>query len=107
MTNAERKVRLNVATEIIERVHSDLCNDHTEQVSRETTYELADIIRQLLYFTASLSGAASETGDTEEYLCMPMTHSCRSNWLKTIQSFLRCVPVTIMSITWSCSIWRN
>lgn len=47
MTNAERKVRLNVATEIIERVHSDLCNDHTEQVSRETTYELADIIRQL------------------------------------------------------------
>ena len=65
MTNAERKVRLNVATEIIERVHSDLCNDHTE-VSREITYELADIIRQLLYFTASLSGAASETGDTEE-----------------------------------------
>ena len=66
MTNAERKVRLNVATGIIERVHSDLCNDHTEQVSRETTYELADIIRQLLYFTASLSGASSETGDTEE-----------------------------------------
>ena len=45
MTNAERKVRLNVATEISERVHSDLCNDHTDQVSRETTYELADIIR--------------------------------------------------------------
>lgn len=66
MTNAERKLRLNVATEIIERVHSDLCNDHTGQISRETTYELADIIRQLLYFTASLSGAASETGDTEE-----------------------------------------
>ena len=75
MTNAERKLRLNVATEIIERVHSDLCNDHTEQVSRETTYELADIIRedagaflagQLLYFTASLSGASCETCDTEE-----------------------------------------
>ena len=27
MTNAERKVRLNVATENIERVHSDLCNE--------------------------------------------------------------------------------
>ena len=66
MTNAERKVRLNVAIEIIERVHSDLCNDHTGQISRDTTYELADIIRQLLYFTASLSGASSETGDTEE-----------------------------------------
>ena len=65
MTNAERKLRLNVATEIIERVHSDLCNDHTGQISRETTYELA-IIRQLLYFTASLSGASCETGDTEE-----------------------------------------
>ena len=63
MTNAERKVRLNVATEIIERVHSDLCN---EQVSRETTYELADIIRQLLYFTASLSGASCETCGTKE-----------------------------------------
>ena len=66
MTNAERKVRLNVATEIIERVHSDLCNDHTEQVSRETTYELADNIRHLLYFTASLSGASCETGGTKE-----------------------------------------
>lgn len=66
MTNAERKLRLHVATEIIERVHSDLCNDHTGQVSRETTYELADIIRQLIYFTASLSGAANESCDTEE-----------------------------------------
>ena len=66
MTNAERNVRLNVATEIIERVHSNLCNDHTGQVSRETTYELADIIRQLIYFTASLSGAANESCGTEE-----------------------------------------
>lgn len=66
MTNAERKVRLNVATEIIERVHSNLCNDHTGQVSRETTYELADIIRQLIYFTASLSSAANESCGTEE-----------------------------------------
>ena len=66
MTNAERYFNDKAATEIIERVHSDLCNDHTEQVSRETTYELADIIRQLLYFTASLSGASCETCDTEE-----------------------------------------
>ena len=66
MTNAERKVRMNVATEIIERVHSDLCNDHTGAVSRETTYELADIIRQLIYFMASLSGAASESSGVEE-----------------------------------------
>lgn len=66
MTNAERKLRLNIATEIIERVHSDLCNDHTGQISRDTTYELADIIRQLLYFTASLSGASCETCGTEE-----------------------------------------
>ena len=57
MTNAERKLRLNVATEII---------DHTGQISRDTTYELADIIRQLLYFTASLSGASCETCGTEE-----------------------------------------
>lgn len=66
MTNAERKVRMNVATEIIERVHSDLCNDHTGEVSRETAYELTDIIRQLIYFTASLSDAASESCGTEE-----------------------------------------
>ena len=66
MTTAERKLRLNVATEIIERVHSNLCNDHTGQVSRDTTYELADIIRQLIYFTASLSGAANESCGTEE-----------------------------------------
>lgn len=66
MTTAERKLRLNVATEIIERVHSDLCNDHTGEVSRETTYELADIIRQLIYFTASLSDAANESSGTEE-----------------------------------------
>lgn len=66
MTNAERKVRMNVATEIIERVHSDLCNDHTEEVSRETTYELADIIRQLIYFMASLSDAKDKSRSMEE-----------------------------------------
>lgn len=66
MTNAERKVRLNVATEIIERVHSDLCNDHIGQVSRKTTYELADIIHQLIYFMASLSDTASDACDAEE-----------------------------------------
>ena len=66
MTNAERIFNVTATTEIIERVHSDLCNDHTGQISRDTTYELADIIRQLLYFTASLSGASCETCGTEE-----------------------------------------
>ena len=66
MTNVVFLFQDTAATEIIERVHSDLCNDHTGQISRDTTYELADIIRQLLYFTASLSGASCETCDTEE-----------------------------------------
>ena len=65
MTNAERKVRLNTAIEIIERVHSNLCNDHTGNISRETTYELADIIRQLIYFTASLPDDSSESCSAE------------------------------------------
>lgn len=55
MTNAERKIRLNVAIEIAEHVHSDLCHERTEVISREKLMDLVDIIVKLRYYAESLS----------------------------------------------------
>ena len=54
MTNAERKIRLNVAIEVVERVHNDLCHERTEEISREKHMDLVDIIVKLRYFAESL-----------------------------------------------------
>lgn len=54
MTNAERKTRLNVAIEIAEHVHSDLCHERTEVISREKLMDLVDIIVKLRYYAESL-----------------------------------------------------
>ena len=54
MTNAERKTRLNVAIEVAERVHNDLCHERTEEISREKLMDLVDIIVKLRYFAESL-----------------------------------------------------
>ena len=55
MTNAERKIRLNVAIEVVERIHSDLCHERTEEISREKLMDLVDIIVKLRYFAESLN----------------------------------------------------
>ncbi len=44
MTNAERKIRLEVAIEVAEKVHTDICHDTTGQFSRERLFDLVDII---------------------------------------------------------------
>ena len=54
MTNAERKIRLNVAIEVAEHVHSDLCHERMEEISREKLMDLVDIIVKLRYFAESL-----------------------------------------------------
>ena len=54
MTNAECKIRLNVAIEVAEHVHSDLCHEWTEEISREKLMDLVDIIVKLRYFAESL-----------------------------------------------------
>lgn len=54
MTNAERKIRLEVAIEVAEKVHSDLCHDCTGQFSREQLFQLVDIIIQLRNFAGTL-----------------------------------------------------
>lgn len=54
MTNAERKIRLNVAIEIVEHVHNDLCHERTEVISREKLMDLVDIIVKLRYYAESL-----------------------------------------------------
>lgn len=54
MTNEERKIRIKVAGEILGKVHSDICNESTYDVSRETTHELCDIIQQLIKFGEKL-----------------------------------------------------
>lgn len=60
MTNAERKIRLEVAIEVAEKVHTDICHDSTGQFSRERLLDLVDIIIQLRTFASSL-----EQGDRQ------------------------------------------
>lgn len=59
MTNAERKIRLEVAIEVAEKVHSDLCHDTTGQFSREQLFQLVDIIIQLRTFAGALPDGES------------------------------------------------
>lgn len=62
MTNAERKIRLNVAIEIAEHVHSDLCHERTEVISREKLMDLVDIIVKLRYYAESLGSDMQNEG---------------------------------------------
>lgn len=55
MTSDERKIWLDLAIEVIEKVHSDLCRESTQQVSRAATNELTSIIQQLRSFSSSIS----------------------------------------------------
>ena len=55
MTNAERKTRLEVAIEVAEKVHTDICHDTTGQFSRERLLDLAYIIIQLRVFSSTLN----------------------------------------------------
>lgn len=55
MTNAERKTRLEVAIEVAEKVHTDICHDTTDQFSRERLLDLAYTIIQLRVFASSLN----------------------------------------------------
>ena len=54
MTNAERKTRLEVAIEVAEKVHNDICHDTTGQFTREHLLDLVDIIIKLRSFASSL-----------------------------------------------------
>ena len=54
MTNAERKIRMEVAIEVAEKVHTDICHDSTGQFSRERLLDLVDIIIQLRTFSSSI-----------------------------------------------------
>ena len=55
MTNAERKTHLEVAIEVAEKVHTDICHDTTDQFSRERLLDLAYIIIQLRVFASTLN----------------------------------------------------
>lgn len=54
MTNTERRIRIDIAIEVVEGVYSDLCRESTAQISREQTYELANIILQLRTYSEKI-----------------------------------------------------
>lgn len=55
MSNDERKIRLSIARDIINKVYDDLCSETTDVISRETTMELCDIIIKLNEFSSNLN----------------------------------------------------
>lgn len=60
MTSAERKVRLNVAREILSGVQTDICNEYPLRVSKADTEELTDIIIRLTYLTSRIENVPDE-----------------------------------------------
>lgn len=61
MKKEERIIRLNVAREIISDVHQDICNNaYLEDISKEETRELCDIIINLNEFISKLKSKKME-----------------------------------------------
>lgn len=54
MSSDERKIRLNIAREIIADVLQDMCNESVKDISREMTCELSNINISLIVFCSKL-----------------------------------------------------
>ena len=52
MDNNERKIRINVAIEMLERTYRDICSD--SNVDRKTKEDMCDIIISLINFHSRL-----------------------------------------------------
>lgn len=56
MTAAERKIRFDVALEMVESIYHDYCHD--ESKTRAQAYNFCCLVQEMLAFAATLSGEA-------------------------------------------------
>ena len=54
MEKPEVKTRINVAIEMLENIHSTLCNESVKVYTRQQTYEFCAIIQSLRSFVTQL-----------------------------------------------------
>ena len=58
MTAAERKIRFDIALEMVQRVYNDYCHD--ESKTREQAYEFCCFVQEMIGFSAILGEEAKE-----------------------------------------------
>lgn len=56
MTRDERKIRFDVALEIVQNVYSDYCKD--QDMTREQCYDFNDLVVSMIHFSSRLGEEA-------------------------------------------------
>ena len=58
MTAAERKIRFDIALEMVQRVYDDYCHDQSK--TREQSYEFCCFVQDMMKFAGTLGQEAKE-----------------------------------------------
>ena len=58
MTEAERKIRFDIALEMAQKVYNDYCHDQNK--TREQAYEFCCVVQEMIRFSAVLDGEVKE-----------------------------------------------
>ena len=58
MTATERKIRFDIALEMVQRVYNDYCHDQSK--TREQSYEFCCFVQNMIDFSATLDEEAKE-----------------------------------------------
>lgn len=58
MTAAERRIRFNIALEMVQSVYTDYCRD--ESKTREQSGKFCDFVVDMINFSAVLNGEAAQ-----------------------------------------------
>lgn len=63
MTRKERKTRFDVALDIVQKIHSDYCNDI--DTTREQANEFNDVVQNMIRFSSVLQKEAEALKDIQ------------------------------------------
>ena len=58
MTATERKIRFDIALEMVQRIYSDYCRD--QNTTREQSYEFCCLVREMVVFADTLGEEAKK-----------------------------------------------
>lgn len=66
MNATERKIRFEIALEMVERIYSDYCRDQSK--TREEVQNFCYVVQQMIAFTTTLDEEARKAADTKDYI---------------------------------------
>lgn len=77
MNATERKIRFEIALEMVKRIYNDYCRDQSK--TREETYKFCYIIQQMVTFASTLDEETRKKADTKDYI------TTKQNRIKTLR----------------------